>query len=56
MTDQNRIARALLEEIEAHGGIADFMEKLIAYPEQYSADLAHTAMCEIARIETEKAK
>ena len=55
MTDQNRIAKAILNEMDGHGGIDAFVEKLIGFPEQYCADLAHAAMCEIARIETERA-
>ena len=54
MTDQDRIGKAILEEMEIHGGVDAFVEKLIGFPEQYCTDLAHAAMCEISRIKTEK--
>lgn len=54
VTDQDRIARAILNEMNIHGGVEDFVEKLLGFPEQYCTDLAHAAMCEIARIEVER--
>jgi hypothetical protein len=54
MTDQDRIAKAILEEMDGHGGVDAFVEKLLGSPVQYCTDLAHAAMCEVARIETER--
>lgn len=34
------VARRLLTEIEDHGGLGEFCEKLQASPEQYLTDLA----------------
>jgi hypothetical protein len=34
------VARRLLAEIEDHGGVDEFCEKLSAFPEQYLTDLA----------------
>lgn len=53
-TDQKRIASAIREEMEAHGGVSDFCEKLISFPDQYCNDLAHIAMCEISKCYQER--
>jgi len=34
------VARRLLSEIEDHGGVDEFCEKLQSFPEQYLTDLA----------------
>jgi hypothetical protein len=34
------VARRLLSEMEDHGGVDEFCEKLMAFPEQYLTDLA----------------
>lgn len=38
------IARRFLSEIEDHGGIEEFCEKLSAYPEQYLFKLGFSAV------------
>ena len=38
------VARRLLSEMDDHGGIDDFCEKLMGYPEQYLLDLAWAAI------------
>lgn len=47
MTLQEQIARRFLQEIEDHGGVDEFCEKLTGFPEQYLTDLALAAIEEI---------
>lgn len=38
------VARRLLSEMEDHGGVDEFCEKIQSYPEQYLTDLAIAAI------------
>ena len=48
MTTKNelieRVARRMLADMEDHGGVDDFCEKLLGYPEQYLSELAAGAI------------
>ena len=46
-----RVARRMLADMEDHGGVDDFCEKLLGYPEQYLSELAAGAV-EAAKDET----
>lgn len=43
-TLREHVAQRLLSEIEDHGGLDEFCEKLQAFPEQYLLDLATGAL------------
>lgn len=38
------VARRLLAEMEEHGGVEEFCEKLMAFPEQHLTELAFGAV------------
>ena len=39
-----RLARVLVDLMDEHGGVSEFADKLAAFPEQYSLDLAIEAI------------
>lgn len=44
---EKRVARRLRAEMEDHGGVVEFCEKLVAFPDQYITDLAVAAIDEM---------
>jgi hypothetical protein len=38
------VARRMLSDMEDHGGVEEFCEKLMGFPEQYLTDLASGAV------------
>lgn len=42
------VARRMLADMKDHGGIDDFCEKLLGYPEQYLSELAAGAVDELS--------
>lgn len=41
---REQVARRMLDDMEDHGGLDEFCEKLQAFPEQYLLDLATGAL------------
>lgn len=49
MNLQEKVARRFLDDMVDHGGIEEFVEKLVDHPEQYLSDLAIAAIDEVRR-------
>jgi len=50
-----RVARRMLADMEDHGGVDDFCDKLLGFPEQYLSELAAGAVAVIAVDAVDKA-
>ena len=47
------VARAILQCMEDHGGVDEFCDKLLGFPEQYCTDLAYDACAALAKLKEE---
>ena len=50
-----RVARRMLADMEDHGGVDDFCDKLLGFPEQYLSELAAGAVAVITADAVDKA-